>query len=405
MRAYERFLKYVRVYPTSSETSETHPTTARQFDLARQLEAEMRELGLEGVRGDRHGYVYGFLPATPGCEAKPAIGLIAHMDTSPDAPGENVNPQIHKNYDGGDVVFPATGEVMAVASFPELANWKGQTLITADGTTLLGADDKAGVAEILTAVERIVAEGRPHGRVCVGFTPDEEVGQGADLFDVEGFGADYAYTVDGGDVGELEYQNFNAAAAVFTVHGFSVHPGSAKGLMKNAQVMAMELHALLPENETPATTEGTEGFYHLTSMTGQVAQAKLGYIVRDHDKQKFEARKHFLQEVADRMNRKYGPGTVELELRDSYYNMEEQIKPHFHLIENAQKAIQAAGLTPRIVPIRGGTDGARLSYMGLPCPNLGTGGFNFHGPCEYITAEKMDQSVEIVLNILDIYAE
>ena len=405
MRAYERFLKYVRVYTTSSETSETHPTTARQFDLARQLEAEMRELGLEGVRVDRHGYVYGFLPATPGCEAKPAIGLIAHMDTSPDAPGENVNPQIHKNYDGGDVVFPATGEVMAVASFPELANWKGQTLITADGTTLLGADDKAGVAEILTAVERIVAEGRPHGRVCVGFTPDEEVGQGADLFDVEGFGADYAYTVDGGDVGELEYQNFNAAAAVFTVHGFSVHPGSAKGLMKNAQVMAMELHALLPENETPATTEGTEGFYHLTSMTGQVAQAKLGYIVRDHDKQKFEARKHFLQEVADRMNRKYGPGTVELELRDSYYNMEEQIKPHFHLIENAQQAIQAAGLTPRIVPIRGGTDGARLSYMGLPCPNLGTGGVNFHGPCEYITAEKMDQSVEIVLNILDIYAE
>ncbi len=405
MRAYERFLKYVRVYTTSSETSETHPTTARQFDLARQLEAEMKQLGLEGVRVDRHGYVYGFLPATPGCEAKPAIGLIAHMDTSPDAPGENVNPQIHKNYDGGDVVFPATGEVMAVASFPELANWKGQTLITADGTTLLGADDKAGVAEILTAVERIVAEGRPHGRVCVGFTPDEEVGQGADLFDVEGFGADYAYTVDGGDVGELEYQNFNAAAAVFTVHGFSVHPGSAKGLMRNAQVMAMELHALLPENETPATTEGTEGFYHLTSMTGQVAQAKLGYIVRDHDKQKFEARKHFLQEVADRMNRKYGPGTVELELRDSYYNMEEQIKPHFHLIENAQKAIQAAGLTPRIVPIRGGTDGARLSYMGLPCPNLGTGGFNFHGPCEYITAEKMDQSVEIVLNILDIYAQ
>ena len=405
MRAYERFLKYVRVYTTSSETSETHPTTARQFDLARQLEAEMRELGLEGVRVDRHGYVYGFLPATPGCEAKPAIGLIAHMDTSPDAPGENVNPQIYKNYDGGDVVFPATGEVMAVASFPELANWKGQTLITADGTTLLGADDKAGVAEILTAVERMVAEGRPHGRVCGGVTPDEEVGQGADLFDVEGFGADYAYTVDGGDVGELEYQNFNAAAAVFTVHGFSVHPGSAKGLMKNAQVMAMELHALLPENETPATTEGTEGFYHLTSMTGQVAQAKLGYIVRDHDKQKFEARKHFLQEVADRMNRKYGPGTVELELRDSYYNMEEQIKPHFHLIENAQKAIQAAGLTPRIVPIRGGTDGARLSYMGLPCPNLGTGGFNFHGPCEYITAEKMDQSVEIVLNILDIYAQ
>lgn len=405
MRAYERLLKYVTVYTTSDEYSETHPTTARQLDLARQLVEEMKALGIVDARLDQYGYVYGHLPATPGCEDRPALGLIAHMDTAPDADGENVKPQIHENYDGGDVYFPGTGEFMTVARFPELAKWKGQTLITADGTTLLGADDKAGIAEILTAVERLLAEKRPHGKLCIGFTPDEEVGQGADLFDVKGFGAAYAYTVDGGDVGELEYQNFNAAGAVFTVHGFSVHPGSAKGLMKNAQEMAMELHGLLPANETPATTEGTQGFYHLTSMTGRVEQAKLGYIVRDHDKEKFEARKQFLRTVADRMNEKYGAGSVELELQDSYYNMEEQIKPHFHLIENAQKAIRAAGLTPSIVPIRGGTDGARLSYMGLPCPNLGTGGFNFHGPCEYITAEKMDKSVDILLNLLAIYAE
>ena len=405
MRAYQRFLEYAKIYTTSDENEENQPTSARQFELARKLEQEMKQLGLSDVMVDEHAYVYGFLPATAGLENKPAIGLIAHMDTAPDASGENVNPQIHENYNGEDVLLPATGEYLRVSMFPELATMKGQTLITADGSTLLGADDKAGISEILTAVERIQAENIPHGRICVAFTPDEEVGKGADLFDVKHFGADFAYTVDGGDVGELEYQNFNAAGAVFTVHGFSVHPGSAKGLMRNAQTMAMELHAMLPENETPATTEGTEGFFHLTSMSGRVEEAKLGYIVRDHDKAKFEARKQLLRDITDRMNEKYGAGTVELRMADSYYNMEEKILPHMHLIENAQQAIREAGLEPRIVPIRGGTDGARLSFMGLPCPNLGTGGFNFHGPCELITAEKMDQSVEVLLNILKIYAK
>ncbi len=403
MRAYERFLDYAKIYTTSDDHSATHPSTARQFDLARLLEQQMKELGLQDVRVDENCYVYGVLPATPGLEDKPAIGLIAHMDTAPDAPGENVKPQVIENYDGGDVLFTGTGEYMRVAQFPELANWKGQTLITADGTTLLGADDKAGIAEILTAVERLQKEGIAHGKVCVAFTPDEEVGEGADLFDVKGFGADYAYTVDGGDVGELEYQNFNAASAFVTIHGFSVHPGSAKDLMKNAQNIAMELHAMLPADERPEHTEGTEGFYHLCEMSGTVSEAKLEYIIRDHDMEKFTARKAAMTAAADAINAKYGAGTAVLELKDSYYNMEQEILPHYHLIENAQLAVKQAGLEPKIVPIRGGTDGARLSFMGLPCPNLGTGGFNFHGPCEYITAEKMDKSVEILLNILSIY--
>mgnify|MGYP005816214937 FL=1 len=403
MRAYERFLDYAKIYTTSDDHSATHPSTARQFDLARLLEQQMKELGLQDVRVDENCYVYGVLPATPGLEDKPAIGLIAHMDTAPDAPGENVKPQVIENYDGDDVLFTGTGEYMRVAQFPELANWKGQTLITADGTTLLGADDKAGIAEILTAVERLQKEDTAHGKVCVAFTPDEEVGEGADLFDVKGFGADYAYTVDGGDVGELEYQNFNAASAFVTIHGFSVHPGSAKDLMKNAQNIAVELHAMLPADERPEHTEGTEGFYHLCEMSGTVSEAKLEYIIRDHDMEKFNARKAAMTAAADAINAKYGAGTAVLELKDSYYNMEQEILPHYHLIENAQLAVKQAGLEPKIVPIRGGTDGARLSFMGLPCPNLGTGGFNFHGPCEYITAEKMDKSVEILLNILSIY--
>lgn len=404
MRAYERFLDYVKIHTTSDENCDAHPSSQCQFDLARLLEKQMKELGLQNVRLDEFCYVYGTLPATPGYEAKPAIGLIAHMDTAPDASGENVKPQVIENYDGGDVLLAGTGEYMRVATFPELANWKGQTLITADGTTLLGADDKAGIAEILTAVERLQKENIPHGKVCVAFTPDEEVGAGPDLFDVKGFGADYAYTVDGGDVGELEYQNFNAASAEIAIRGFSVHPGSAKGLMKNALNIAMELHAMLPADERPETTEGTEGFYHLDGMRGTVSEARMGYIIRDHDAEKFAARKATMTAAAEAINKKYGPGTVELKLIDSYSNMEQQILPHFHLIENAQLAVREAGLEPKIVPIRGGTDGARLSFMGLPCPNLGTGGFNFHGPCEYITAEKMDKSVEILLNILEIYA-
>ena len=405
MRAYERFLKYVTIYTTSDEESTSHPSTARQFDLAHLLVEQLKELGVADAAVDEKCYVYGTLPATPGYEEKPALGFVSHMDTAPAAPGENVKPQVFENYDGGDVLFAGTGEYMTVEKFPELANWKGQTLITADGTTLLGADDKAGIAEIMTAVERIRKENIPHGKLCIGFTPDEEVGQGADFFDVDRFGAQFAYTVDGGDVGELEYQNFNAADAVVTVHGFSVHPGSAKDLMKNAQTIAMEFAAALPAEEVPEHTEGFEGFFHLYQMSGDVTTAKLHYIIRDHDGEKFAARKALMEEIAARLNTEHGAGTVVLELKDSYYNMEEKVKPHFHLIENAEKAIRQAGLEARIVPIRGGTDGARLSFMGLPCPNLGTGGFNFHGPCEYITAEKMDQSVQVVLNIISIYAE
>ena len=404
MRAYERLLKYVKVWTTSDPESGTHPSTMRQFDLAHQLVQELKDLGLTDAHVDEHCYVYATLPATPGQQesAKP-LGFIAHMDTTDDASGENVNPQIHPNYDGGKVVLPATGTVLDPAQFPFLTEMKGQTLITTDGSTLLGADDKAGVSEIMTMLERVITEKRPHGKLCIGFTPDEEIGEGASLFDVEGFGAAYAYTVAGEDAGEISYENFNAAAAVVTVHGFSVHPGSAKNTMINAQNVAMEFHAALPAFSRPEHTEGREGFFHLTSMVGDVTTAKLGYIVRDHDAAKFAARKAQMEHIAACLNERYGEGTVELEIRDSYFNMLEKIQPHFHLVENARKAIRAAGLEPIETPVRGGTDGATLSYMGLPCPNLGTGGFNFHGPCECITAEKMDQCTEILLNLVDLY--
>ena len=403
MRAYERLLKYVKVWTTSDPESGTHPSTMRQFDLAHQLMQELKDLGLTDAHVDEHCYVYATLPATPGQESAKPLGFIAHMDTSDDASGENVNPQIHPNYDGGKVVLPATGTVLAPAQFPFLPEMKGQTLITTDGSTLLGADDKAGVSEIMTMLEHVIAEKRPHGKLCIGFTPDEEIGEGASLFDVEGFGAAYAYTVDGEDAGEISYENFNAAAAVVTVHGFSVHPGSAKNTMINAQNVAMEFHAALPAFSRPEHTEGREGFFHLTSMVGDVTTAKLGYIVRDHDAAKFAARKAQMEHIAACLNERYGEGTVELDIHDSYHNMLEKIQPHFHLVENARKAIRAAGLEPIETPVRGGTDGATLSYMGLPCPNLGTGGFNFHGPCECITAEKMDQCTEILLNLVDLY--
>lgn len=403
MRAYERLLQYVKVHTTSDPNSGTHPSTARQFDLARQLVEELKSLGLQDAHVDEHCYVYATLPATPGQEAAPALGFIAHVDTADDASGENVQPQVHPNYDDGPVILPATGAVLDPATFPFLKEMQGQTLITADGSTLLGADDKAGIAEIMTMLERVQQEGRAHGKLCVGFTPDEEIGEGASLFDVAHFGAAYAYTVDGDDVGEISYENFNAAAAVVTVHGFSVHPGSAKNAMRNAQNIAIEFHQALPAFSRPEHTGGREGFFHLTSMQGDVTLARLGYIVRDHDAARFAARKAQMQHIADCLNQRYGAGTVELDLQDSYYNMEEKIRPHFHLVENARKAIRAAGLEPIETPVRGGTDGATLSYMGLPCPNLGTGGFNFHGPCECITAEKMDQSVEILLNLVDLY--
>lgn len=405
MRAYERFLQYVKVYTTSDEESSTHPTTARQLDLGRMLVAQLEELGLKDARLDEYGYVYATLPATPGCEQAAGLGFIAHMDTAPGTSGENVNPQIHENYDGGDVLLPATGAVLKPAEFPFLSEMKGQTLITTDGSTLLGADDKAGVAEIMTMVERLIREGRPHGKICIGFTPDEEVGQGADLFDVDGFGAAYAYTVDGDDVGEISYENFNAAAAAVKIHGLSVHPGSAKNTMRNALSLAMEYHAALPAFECPEHTEGREGFFHLCDLQGDVSEAVFHYIIRDHDADRFAVRKAQMQQVADRLNEKYGAGTVELELTDSYRNMLEKIRPHFHLVENARAAIRAVGLTPVESPIRGGTDGATLSYKGLPCPNLGTGGFNFHGPMECITVEKMDQAVEVLLNLADLYKD
>ena len=368
MRAYERLLKYVKVWTTSDPESGTHPSTMRQFDLAHQLVQELKDLGLTDAHVDEHCYVYATLPATPGQESAKPLGFIAHMDTADDASGENVNPQIHPNYDGGKVVLPATGTVLDPAQFPFLTEMKGQTLITTDGSTLLGADDKAGVSEIMTMLERVISEKRPHGKLCIGFTPDEEIGEGASLF-----------------------------------HGFSVPPGSAKNTMINAQNVAMEFHAALPAFSRPEHTEGREGFFHLTSMVGDVTTAKLGYIVRDHDAAKFAARKAQMEHIAACLNERYGEGTVELDIHDSYHNMLEKIQPHFHLVENARKAIRAAGLEPIETPVRGGTDGATLSYMGLPCPNLGTGGFNFHGPCECITAEKMDQCTEILLNLVDLY--
>ena len=405
MRAYERLLQYAKVYTTSDPASGAHPSTARQFDLAHLLVEEMQALGIADAAVDEHCYVYGSLPAAPGCEGLPCLGLIAHMDTSPDASGENVRPVIHENYDGKDVQLPGSGAVMKVSAFPFLASMKGETLITSDGTTLLGADDKAGIAEILTAVETVIRDGLPHGRLAIAFTPDEEIGEGADLFDLERFGADFAYTVDGGDVGGIEYENFNAAAATVTIRGLSVHPGSAKDTMINASNLAMEYHLALPRMARPETTEGRQGFYHLCQMYGDVNEAKLGYILRDHDAACLEYKKEMLRQIAAWMNGRYGEGTVAVEIKDSYRNMIEKIRPHFHLVETARTAIRMAGLEPEELPVRGGTDGATLSWKGLPCPNLGTGGFNFHGVYECTTAERMDKAAEVVGNIIALYAK
>lgn len=404
MRAYERLLEYARIHTTSSEETHTHPSFEGEFKLAEILVNELKEIGLKNVRVDEHCYVYAELPATPGFENAPALGFIAHMDTSDEASGENVKPVLHENYDGGDVVLPGSGAVMTVAQFPFLTGFAGETLITSDGTTLLGADDKAGIAEIMTAVQTIIEENIMHGPIRVAFTPDEEIGEGTDFFDIPGFGAKYAYTVDGGDVDCLEYENFNAASAHVVITGFSVHPGSAKDIMINAATVAMEFDSMLPEAERPEHTEDHEGFFHLTNMSGRVSTAELSYIIRDHDREKFEARKKLIGEIADRLNEKYGDGTVAIEIRDSYYNMLEKIKPHMHLIDNAIAAISSVGLNPTIVAIRGGTDGARLSYDGLPCPNLGTGGANYHGNFECITAERMDKAVAIILELIRIYS-
>ena len=398
----DRLIRYAKVYSESDYHAgrTVTPSTDRQFDMAKLLVEELHGLGIENARYDDKCYVYATLDATPGCEQLPAIGLIAHMDTTPDMTGKDVKPQII-HYTGGDVVLNREQNiVMEAAQFPELQKFVGQELVCTDGTTLLGADDKAGIAIILQAVEELLAEKAPHGKICLGFTPDEEVGQGADHFDVEGFGAAVAYTVDGGELGELEYENFNAANAGVYFHGVNIHPGSAKNKMKNAILIALEFAGMLPPAETPAHTEGYEGFYHLHDMKGSETGAELHYILRDHDRARFEARKEYLGRAADYLNAKYGAGTVELVLKDSYYNMREQIEPHMYLILRARAAMEAAGVTPVEVPIRGGTDGARLSYMGLPCPNLCTGGVNFHGVHEYIPAQALTKMTEVLVNLL-----
>ena len=405
MRAYERFLNYVPVWTTSDETSDTVPSADRELVLARMLVEEMKGLGITDARVDDKGYVYGHIPATPGCEDKPSLGLVAHMDTVADASGENIKPQIIENYDGKDVVLKGSGDILKVDEFPYLAELKGRTLITTDGTTLLGADDKAGIAEILTVAEEIIKEGLPHGKICIGFTPDEEIARGAKHFDVEGFGADYAYTLDGDEEGEIQFENFNASTAFITIHGVSVHTGSAKDVMVNSQTIATEIHQMLPVNERPETTEGYEGFYHLVSVQGNVTTTKMKYFIRDFDRRSFDARAQKLRDIAEEMNKKYGEGKVEVEIIESYYNMREKIEPCMQLIDYAKAAIEHAGITPIVSPVRGGTDGARLSFKGLPCPNLGTGGHAFHGVFEHITVEGMDKAVLIVKDIIRQFAE
>ena len=405
MRAYERFLNYVPVWTTSDETSDTVPSADRELVLARMLVEEMKGLEIADARVDDKGYVYGHIPATPGCEDKPSLGLVAHMDTVADASGENIKPQIIENYDGKDVVLKGSGDILKVDEFPYLAELKGRTLITTDGTTLLGADDKAGIAEILTVAEEIIKEGLPHGKICIGFTPDEEIARGAKHFDVEGFGADYAYTLDGDEEGEIQFENFNASTAFITIHGVSVHTGSAKDVMVNSQTIATEIHQMLPVNERPETTEGYEGFYHLVSVQGNVTTTKMKYFIRDFDRRSFDARAQKLRDIAEEMNKKYGEGKVEVEIVESYYNMREKIEPCMQLIDYAKAAIEYAGITPIVSPIRGGTDGARLSFKGLPCPNLGTGGHAFHGVFEHITVEGMDKAVLIVKDIIRQFAE
>ncbi len=395
-----RFLRYCQINSQSDESSSGSPSSAGQLDLARILLQEMQALGLSDLTLDERGYLLGVLPSNTSTPV-PAIGFIAHMDTSPDCSGENVQPKIVEAYDGYPIVLDETaGIVLTPDEFPELANYIGKTLITGNGTTLLGADDKAGIAEILTALEFLLLHPEiPHGKISIAFTPDEEIGRGADHFDVTAFGADWAYTVDGGAIGELEYENFNAAEARLTISGRNIHPGSAKNKMKNALHIAMEFNQLLPAHERPEHTEGYEGFFHLHQMAGTVEKASLSYLIRDHDRAVFEKRKEQMKQTAGFLNRKYGDTTVTLDIKDQYYNMKEMIQPVMQVVQIAEKAMLEAGVPPVIRPIRGGTDGARLSYMNLPCPNLFTGGHNFHGKYEFIPVESMEKAVEVLVNI------
>ena len=399
MDLIERFLKYVSFDTTSDEESESVPSTAKQRLLGAYLRDEFERIGLSEVRFDDCGYVYGVLPATAGYDNAPKIGFISHMDTSPAVSGTNVNPRI-VCYEGGDLPLSETAAIKA-ADFPFLARYVGKEMIVTDGTTLLGADDKAGVAEIVSALEYLVLHPEvPHGRIAVGITPDEEIGRGADHFDVEGFGCDFAYTVDGGEIGELQYENFNAAGARFFVHGVNIHPGEAKNKMKNAVLIAAELVGMLPAAEAPSHTEGYEGFYHVGDISGNESEVRVDMIIRDHDRERFEERKAFVCRLVEYLNGKYGEGTVELRLRDSYYNMKEKILPVMYVVDRAKEAFRKAGIEPLVVPIRGGTDGARLSFEGLPCPNLSTGGYNFHGIHECIPVEDMYKMVEVLLGII-----
>lgn len=398
MTVYERFLKYVSYPTTSDENNENCPSTENQRVLAKELCQELLDLGLTDARVDKHGYVYATIPAN--CEGMPSIGFIAHMDTASDAPGENIKPQIVE-YKGGDILLnEKEGIYFKVSDYPYVADLAGQRLIVTDGTTLLGADDKAGVAEIVSAVEKIMNSDIKHGKICIGFTPDEEIGRGADLFDVPGFGADFAYTLDGGGLGEIEYENFNAASAVVKVHGRAIHPGSAKGKMVNAVRISAEFDSMLSPDEIPEKTEGYEGFHHLLSLEGETEESVSKYIIRDHSKEKFQAIKAEFESVAKALNEKYGEGTVELILRDSYYNMKEVLLDKMFVVERATKAMERLGMTPFAVPIRGGTDGARLSFMGLPCPNLPTGGGNYHSRYEYVSIDAMEKCVDLIIEIV-----
>ena len=398
MRAYERFLNYIQYDTASDADSPTCPSTEKQLALGRALAGEMKAMGIADARIDEYGYVYGSIPANT--EGLPSIGLISHMDVVDCVPSAPMNASIIEDYDGGPVTLK-NGLVLDPAVFPEVAGAKGKRLIVTDGNTSLGADDKAGVSEIMTACERLLSDpALKHGKICIGFTPDEEIGRGSDHFDVQGFGADFAYTVDGGVVGEINYENFNAASGVVTVHGRNVHPGSAKNIMVNASVVAMEFASMLPPQERPEHTEGREGFYHLCDMKGQEDQATLEYIIRDHDSAKFEARKARFAAIADYLNGKYGPGTVEVSIKDSYFNMRQIIEGRMDIVQRALDAYRAVGVEPRVAPIRGGTDGAKLTFKGLPCPNIATGGMNFHGRFECVAVEDMDKMTDMLVQLV-----
>ena len=402
----DRFLRYVAVDTKADPESDTQPSAARELDLLKMLRDELVAMGVEATL-DEYGYVMASIPSNCDKTDVPAIGFIAHVDTAPDASGANIKPQIVENYNGGEIELKGVpGLSLKPSDFPEMLQYVGQTLITTDGTTLLGADDKAGIAEIMNAVQYIVEHPEfKHGDIKIGFTPDEEIGRGVVKFDVAKFGAKYAYTMDGGSVGELEYENFNAAGATITIQGCNVHPGTAKGKMRNASLIAMELHGLLPVDQRPEYTCGYEGFFHLISFKGEVESATFSYIIRDHDMQLFEEKKALIQKCVDFINAKYGEGTATLDLKHQYYNMRKEVEPHYHIVETAMKAMEMEGIRPKIQPIRGGTDGANLSFMGLPCPNIFAGGHNFHGKMEYVPLESMEKASKVILNIISLYAE